>query len=139
MRNLLACCMSVLALTGCYQQPESKAAPAQSPASLAAVTAPAPATPSEVGRYVIVHSPHIERDTVLLDTETGQTWQLSQLTDINGEPTVWVPMNRMDTSDDWNKVIAQYGRKSQSHQTKTSADAAATSPAGDGSGTPPQQ
>jgi hypothetical protein len=38
------------------------------------------ATPaqSEVGRYTIIHSPQIERDTMLLDTETGDTWQLVQ-------------------------------------------------------------
>ena len=29
-----------------------------------------------VGRFIIVHSPEIERDTTLLDTATGRTWQL---------------------------------------------------------------
>lgn len=28
------------------------------------------------GRFTIIHSPHIQRDTMLLDTATGETWQL---------------------------------------------------------------
>ena len=27
-----------------------------------------------VGRFTIVHSPHVRRDTMLLDTATGVTW-----------------------------------------------------------------
>lgn len=34
------------------------------------------AKPAEVGRYTVVHSPHVESDTILLDTATGDTWQL---------------------------------------------------------------
>jgi hypothetical protein len=32
-----------------------------------------------VGRYTIIHSPQVERDTMLLDTATGDTWQLVNL------------------------------------------------------------
>lgn len=124
MRCLIACCIPFLLLAGCDQKPQSGVAVAQPPPSAAQPPTPAPTPPSEVGRYVIVHSPHIESDTVLLDTETGLTWQLEQLTDLKGEPTVWMPMNRMDTPEDWNRVIAQYGEKAQPRQTVTGNTAA---------------
>jgi hypothetical protein len=38
-------------------------------------TAPAPA-----GRFEIIHSPHLERDTQLLDTYTGRSWVLVEKT-----------------------------------------------------------
>lgn len=39
--------------------------------------APRPAkNETPVGRFTIVHSPHIQLDTMLLDTSTGETWQL---------------------------------------------------------------
>ncbi len=34
--------------------------------------------PSAVGRYTIIHSPQLERDTFLLDTATGNSWQLTE-------------------------------------------------------------
>jgi hypothetical protein len=48
------------------------------------------------GRYIIVHSPHIQRDTVLLDTVTGKTWVMVTITGREGEPVVWDPMYRLD-------------------------------------------
>ena len=48
------------------------------------------------GRYVIVHSPHIQADTILLDTATGKTWQLTKFTDRESEPVAWVPLARTD-------------------------------------------
>ena len=44
----------------------------------------APPTPSQsivpqIGRWTIIHSPQIESDTMLLDTTTGDTWQLVKL------------------------------------------------------------
>ena len=46
------------------------------------------------GRYVIVHSPHKQSDTVLLDTATGKTWQLQS--DAARDAVIWVPMARSD-------------------------------------------
>ena len=41
--------------------------------------ASAPVTnPVSSGRYTIFYSPQVERDTFLVDTQTGQTWQLVQ-------------------------------------------------------------
>lgn len=46
------------------------------------------------GRYVIVHSPHLQSDTVLLDTLTGKTWQLQK--DTTRDANIWVPLARSD-------------------------------------------
>lgn len=55
------------------------------------------------GRFVIVHSPHVRRDTMLLDTATGVTWlwvkkansDTEESEDVDGEGT-W---QRIDMAD----------------------------------------
>lgn len=49
------------------------------------------------GRFVIVHSPHVQRDTILLDTMTGKTWTLVSITS-RGGAELWEPMARGDNS-----------------------------------------
>jgi hypothetical protein len=49
-------------------------------------------------RYQIVFNPSVRADTFMLDTQKGKVWRLTQLTDIEGQPTVWVPMNAIDDS-----------------------------------------
>jgi len=106
-------------VTGCDQQKPRSQTTAQAnvptqPVAQAAPDATAtPAPASEVGRYTIVHSPHIQSDTVLLDTVTGQTWQLVQAADLNGDPVIWQPMDRIDGPSDWAIVVAKYGRTAQ--------------------------
>ena len=68
------------------------------------------------GRYVIVHSPHVQRDTVLLDTVTGKTWMATQYTSREGEPIVWVPMTRTDNSAEMEQFVREYPRKASSNQ-----------------------
>lgn len=48
------------------------------------------------GRYVVVHSPHVQRDTILLDTATGRTWQLQS--DPTRDAFFWVPLARADNT-----------------------------------------
>jgi hypothetical protein len=56
--------------------------------------AAAPASTSgQVGRYTIIHSPHVENDTMLIDTATGRTWRLEDVTGSGGEVD-WVPVTR---------------------------------------------
>ena len=55
--------------------------------------------PLQVGRYIIVHSPQVERDTVLLDTGSGKTWSRVGLSSINGSPPGWEPMPRTDDNE----------------------------------------
>jgi len=44
------------------------------------------------GRYAIFHSPHIERDTMLLDTATGDSWVLTEA--YKDGPLFWQLMPR---------------------------------------------
>jgi hypothetical protein len=59
-----------------------------------------------IGRYVIVHSPHVQRDTILLDTVTGKTWQQRTINSRPGETSrpgdidVWFPMARTDNPEE---------------------------------------
>jgi hypothetical protein len=53
-----------------------------------------PAGPA--GRYQIVINPNVRADTILLDTQTGQTWTQTQITDVAGAPTVWMYRDRLD-------------------------------------------
>lgn len=52
-------------------------------------------TPEQYGRFVVSFSSHARADTFLVDMRTGKTWQLARLTDVVGEPVVWIQMERM--------------------------------------------
>jgi len=78
-RFFVACCMALLAGPALSQRSSSPAA------------APAP---TASGRYTIIHSPHLEKDTVLLDTVTGKTWILVEDTSRNA--FFWSPLARKD-------------------------------------------
>jgi hypothetical protein len=54
--------------------------------TLAGCEAPQPPEPSEIGRYQIVFSPRVERNTFRLDTVDGETYQLVDDKDGN---SVW--------------------------------------------------
>ena len=42
--------------------------------------APAPSNPVS-GRYIITFSPHVQADTFLIDTQSGDGWQLTEASD----------------------------------------------------------
>ncbi len=77
------------------------------------------------GRYVIVHSPHVQRDTVLLDTLTGKTWQLQRNSDRDAD--VWVPLAREDNPVEMQAWLRDNPRPSaaQTSNAASSADDAA--------------
>ncbi|MGH6879234.1 MAG: hypothetical protein ACREHV_17880 [Rhizomicrobium sp.] len=52
------------------------------------------------GRFQIFFSPHERTDTFLLDTATGRVWRLIQKTGVQGQPSVWEHMDRLDTNAD---------------------------------------
>lgn len=83
--------------------------------SAAAQGLPKAAAPSAAaqphGRYQIVISPFTERNTFLLDTETGAVWQLEVFNTLNGEPLVWNLMPRVDNDDDMARLVARLGKK----------------------------
>jgi hypothetical protein len=47
-----------------------------------------------IGRFTIIHSPLVERDTVLLDTTTGDTWMLVRLGNDDNSPLSWQPLGK---------------------------------------------
>jgi hypothetical protein len=51
----------------------------------------APTTCGGAGRYQIIHSPQTERDTILLDTATGRSWQLVEAAGAYS----WLPMGKL--------------------------------------------
>jgi len=52
------------------------------------------------GRYKVVIREGVRADTFLLDTLEGRVWRLTQYTDIKGQPTVWLYMERLDSQTD---------------------------------------
>ena len=63
------------------------------------------------GRFVIVHSPHTQRDVMLLDTATGKTWQLQTDPSRMGEPSFWVPMSHVDDAAQTAQFLRDYPLK----------------------------
>jgi len=73
------------------------------------------------GRYQIVISPFTERNTFLLDTETGAVWQLQALATLNGEPLVWSLMPRADNDEDMARIVSRFGKKPGAKATQPGA------------------
>lgn len=69
--------LSVLALAGCDQFQSSQAQ-----------------------RYQIVFNPSARADTFMIDTQKGKVWQLTKITDVESQPTIWQPMVVLDGSGD---------------------------------------
>ena len=43
-------------------------------------------------------NPTVRADTFLVDTETGRIWRVRTVTEVVGEPSVWLPEERMDNA-----------------------------------------
>lgn len=65
-------------------------------ASSVSLSALASADASQIGRYQIIHSPHVRADMMLLDTVTGKTWLHVKHNYLKGEPVFWVEEYRAD-------------------------------------------
>ena len=50
-------------------------------------------------------------DEYLLDTMTGQIWQLVTFSTLQGEPMAWKYMNRIDNPSDYNAFVASRASK----------------------------
>jgi hypothetical protein len=72
---------------------------------------------------VIVHSPQVERDTILLDTVTGKTWSRVEVTDMIDEPPAWDPMPQLNTPADVAALAGVHGWKKGSTKRATPAGA----------------
>jgi hypothetical protein len=55
---------------------------------------------NESKRFQIVFNPNARADTFLLDTQKGKVWQLTKITDVETQPTVWEPMSIIDPEGD---------------------------------------
>jgi len=67
--------------------------------------------PPQVGRYVIVHSAEVERDTILLDTATGRTWSRVEVSDLTNDPAAWDPMPQLNAPADLAALRGTYPPK----------------------------
>lgn len=61
-------------------------------------------------RFQIFYSPHVARDTFLLDTTTGRVWQLATFSDLTGQPSAWDLMTRIDSNKDFDKFVQEHPR-----------------------------
>jgi hypothetical protein len=72
-----------------------------------AVSAPA----ARDGRFQIVINPEVRADTFLLDTQTGRMWRPAQYKELEGEPVVFVPFDKVDNAAELSAWLAR--RKSK--------------------------
>lgn len=82
-------------------------------ALLAQSSRPASATRpvGQQGRFQLVMNPAARADTFLLDTATGQIWQRTKYTDLEGQPEVWQYQDRVDSQLELVAWAADHGRK----------------------------
>jgi hypothetical protein len=86
--------IGLLALAGCDQLKPAQKQEGQSSAREAL------GVPS-VGRYTIIHSPQVERDTMLLDTVTGDAWQLVSMGKTDDAGMGWQFVGKIDQPPKW--------------------------------------
>lgn len=55
---------------------------------------------NESKRFEIIFNPNARADTFLLDTQKGKVWQLTKITDVESQPTVWQPLEIIDPEGD---------------------------------------
>ena len=73
----------------------------------------APQSTIALGRYQIVINPNVKADTFLLDTQTGMVWVHAEITDLEGNPTVWKLMDRVDSEQEFIEWGARLTPKKQ--------------------------
>jgi hypothetical protein len=111
LKPMLAVAAAVI-LTGCNQAPATNTAANETVATKDGWSIqPAADAAAPVGRYVIVHSPQAERDTILLDTATGRTWSRVQVTDVNDQPPAWDPMPQLNSTADLEALQKVHGAR----------------------------
>jgi hypothetical protein len=69
------------------------------------VDQPKPDASEQPGRYQIIMHPTFRADQYLLDTATGQIWQLQKFGTLQGEPEAWKFMTRLDNQTDYMSFI----------------------------------
>ena len=79
-----------------------------------------PSAPTQNARFQIVFNPNIRADTFLLDTQTGQVWQLTHFPDANGDPSAWSHMDRLDDEKQVYQFYMRHGVKETAQSTAPS-------------------
>jgi hypothetical protein len=69
------------------------------------------ASKQQPGRYQIIMHPTFRADQYLLDTVTGQIWQLTKFGTLQGEPEAWKFMTRLDNQSDYIGFIMSHPNK----------------------------
>ena len=69
------------------------------------------------GRYQLVLNPEFRGDAFLVDTQTGKIWQRTQITNVQGEPTIWQAQVRVDSEADF----LRWGSQQTMKPTETTA------------------
>lgn len=82
------------------------------------------------GRFQIIMHPNIRADQYLLDTATGQVWQLIKFTSLQGEPEAWRFMARLDNQAElMNFFMSRPNKKPEGAEIPAPAAARAKPPA----------
>jgi hypothetical protein len=68
------------------------------------------------GRYQIILGPMTRQDTYLLDTQTGQVWRLTTMTNLKAEPDVWRIMDKIDNKCDYEHLVSKYGMNTEAEK-----------------------
>lgn len=74
--------LTAVALSGCNRGPRTENVQQQQQ------------QPVQIGRWTIIHSPHVQRSAMLVDTATGQTWSLVTVSEGTNERYAWEPVAR---------------------------------------------
>jgi hypothetical protein len=107
----------IVSAAGLWHREEGRAtveAPATSAQQGASGSAPV-TTPADNGRFIVVHSPHTEKDVILLDTRTGDSWYLLEYSDLVGHPSVWKAMPQINSPEDEQRLIDAVGIERPKH------------------------
>lgn len=113
-RRTLTCAAIAIVFAGAFYI-------SQSPAQQLAPDPPKPADlKQQPGRFQIILHPQFRGDQYLLDTITGQIWQLTKFSSLDGEPLAWTPMAKIDNAEDFRAFYANH-RRSPAAPTAASA------------------
>lgn len=70
---------------------------------------------SDAERFKIVMLGEVRADQFLIDTRDGRIWQKTAITDVIGDPVVWLYMDRIDTEAQFVSWARERGVKRKSN------------------------
>jgi len=101
-----------LAMTGCDNRPSQLPVSDVTKKNEWETAGAVPTTSTQVyPRYQIVFSPHLRADTFLLDTQKGRIWQMTQFTDVPGQPSAWADMDIIDSQGEIGMTYSEFRKQ----------------------------